>query len=317
MAAAKQTLVRALQSIEQAREVLSAKDGVFLLFAVVSLVPVFVIGTRAESIALDILAVGIGLVFLYVAIPWVTRRFGVGDQVSITTALRPAKLAQKLFYAWPYDSNFTGDAELEQLSKFARTAFGLEGGDTMPPDVVRAAVRSGAAIGLRLTTESGRNIGFFDAYHFRAETMTKWIDGRIKEAEITLADFEPIPISSWEQKRARTIDLAVGAIVVFGSTSDETLAHAFIDMAQDYLESRLLGYDKVTLYATIFSDWGAELARQHKFGPWKYRSARILPVAQNYDVVVRSLKPGRMALKDVYSRQGTKYLYAVEMGRPH
>lgn len=315
MAAARQTLVRALQSIEQARDVLSAKDGVFLLFAIVSLVPVFVIGTRAESIALYILAAGFFVVFLYVAIPWFTRRFGVGDQISITTALRPAKLPQKQFYAWPYDAKFTGDTELEQLSKFARTAFGLEGGDTMPAEVVRGAVRSGAVIGLRLTTETGRNIGFFDAYHFRADTLTKWIDGRIKEAELTLADFEPIPVSSGEQKRARTIDLAVGAIVVFGSTLDETLAHTFIDMAQDYLESRLLGYDKVTLYATIFSDWGAELARQHKFGPWKYRSARVLPVAQQYDVVARSLKPGRMALKDVYSRQGEKYLYVVEMGR--
>ena len=302
-----------LRSLERARDILSAKDGIFLLFAIVSLVPLFVVGTtRIESISLDILAAGFGAVFLYVAIPWAVRRLG-GGQISLTTALPASRLPRKLFYAWPYGVQYTGDAELAQLSKFANTAFGNTAGDTMAAEVVRQVVRSEAAIGLRLTTASGRNIGFFDAYHFRAEVLRKWIDGGIRESELTAADFEPIAPAP--KKGARKLELAIGGIVVFGSASDENLAHVFTDLAQDYLESTLAGYDQITLYATIFSDWGGDLANDHGFQPCKHRSARLLPVAQKYDVVAKSIRPARSALKEVYTRAGEHCVYVVQMGK--
>ena len=185
------------------------------------------------------------------------------------------------FGAFPY----AADSHLRALSAFAHRIFD---GDTMRADVVQHAVATNSAIGMRLTDQAERDIGFFDVFSLRKEALQMWLDGRLSEPELKQSDFEPIPADRYHDG---PLELIVGAIYIEPKVAraEPSLVFQLADLAQMLLWKRCRGWDEIRIYTSIFSGQGERLAALYGFSKSIYKEHRTGSGA-NHDVWVRTLR---------------------------
>ena len=186
-----------------------------------------------------------------------------------------------VYSAYPYSA----DSRLRRLSAFANKAFE---GDTMNADVVQYAVAEKCAVGMRLTDEAGRDIGFFDVFRLREDALQKWLRGSLSEPELKPSDFEPLarPCEDGE-----TLELIVGAIFIepIAAKAEPSLAFQLAEISQDRLWKACPGWDEIRLYSSIFSAPGERLASLYKFTKSIDREDRKGKGA-GHDVWVRTIR---------------------------
>jgi len=155
----------------------------------------------------------------------------------------------------------SSDIDHRELVRFAQEEFG----ETFPDGVDIRAVRSGCAIGLRLTDNDKKNIGFLDFYHFSASALDQWRNGRLDERTMSSADF--VPISSIPNPYQHELKLVVGALFIDTAKpmTDYHLAHVLLEAGREYLNSECNNFKAITLYATIFSEPGRRWAKKYHF----------------------------------------------------
>ncbi|MGC8469823.1 MAG: hypothetical protein ACP5NI_07960, partial [Acetobacteraceae bacterium] len=147
------------------------------------------------------------------------------------------------------------------LAGMARKKFG----ETFPDGVDLFAVRHGCALGLRLTLDDGRSVGFLDVYHLTDAAMGLWLNGELDERRMTVEDFAPIPPAA--ERAGRDISFVLGALLVDTSSLyvDHHLTRIFVDAGKDYFSEQCYGFTAVQVYATIFSEAGKRWARAEGF----------------------------------------------------
>lgn len=186
------------------------------------------------------------------------------------------------YHAYPYEA----DSNLRKLSAFAHEEFK---GNTMAADMVQFAVRTNAAIGLRLADENGNNVGFLDVYHFRDDVLEKWINGTIAEENIGEDDFEPIPDNP---KPGQKLHLVVGAILVKRKPFEPSPVTLLVAIAENYIRQVCAKFDHIVLYASIFDpNDGLRLARLSGFRDHRDKADRI-PHGTKHDVMIRDIRRG-------------------------
>jgi hypothetical protein len=203
--------------------------------------------TAAESAILPIGAVFIVAACLFV--PYIWARFGPDPPLQDVDTFH--------YWAIPYSPG----SDLRDLTAFAQTAFE---GDTMSAEVVKHAVTTGCAIGVRVTDDAGQNVGFFDVFRLRKSAMSEWLDGTLSEPELKDTDFEPLSNHEGDQK---TVELMVGAIYIEKETRRKVPGLAFLlpDAAQSYFWNACAGWDEIRLYSSIFSKEGKGIASLYGF----------------------------------------------------
>lgn len=201
--------------------------------------------------------------------------------------------------------------ELSKLTAVAEREFD----DTMRPEVVQSAFERRCAFGLRVKDSFGRNVGFFDFYHFRPEIMTRWIAGKIFERDITSDDL--VPIDSVRQTGGAEINLAVGAIILKtgNPVHDYHLAPLLANATKQLMKRRLQDYRKVTIYASIFSRAGqryAEIEDMRMHTPKDERGK----AGEKHDVMFTSFDPTSRSDRHVAVSRQNVYILEIENDVP-
>jgi hypothetical protein len=167
------------------------------------------------------------------------------------------KMETVVYPVVPYSS----DSHLNALSLLAGKLFG---GDTMRPEVVQHAVASKCAVGLRLTDQTQRTIGFVDVFRLQPDSLQAWLYGRLSETQLKDSDFRPLAEGN---QSGETLELILGAIYIEQKTlrREPRLAFQLAELAQDHLWKTCPGWEKIRIYSSIFSESGQELAALYGF----------------------------------------------------
>jgi hypothetical protein len=188
-----------------------------------------------------------------------------------------------VYAAYPYNPDYS---HLGKFSAFANKVFE---GDTMSAEVVRYAVNEKCAVGIGLTDDKGREIGFFDVFRLRKDALQKWLQGNLSEPELKPSDFEPLAQPSEDGK---TLELIVGAIYIDDiARADPSLAHQLVDIGLHHLWKACPEWDEIRLYSSIFSEPGERLASLYEFTKTIYKEDRKGAGAK-HDVWVRTIRRG-------------------------
>jgi hypothetical protein len=200
----------------------------------------------------------------------------------------------------------SSDTDMTELSKLALAMFG----QTFPDSVDTSAVRGGCALGLRLATMSGHNIGFLDAYHFRADVLEEWRFGNLNELTMTADHFAAIPSIANGQE----INLVVGALYIDapGLTGDRGLASALVTAGWQYLNAACSEFAKVNLYATIFKEAGRAWAEKKGFKMDIPRDKRG-KAGGEHDLYVLQFVPSKTPPQEVVEAFGSRYEYHIHL----
>lgn len=277
---------------------------------------------KTLALLFGMVGAGVGYVVFRGARPWVGRIFGAIALVllgwTVWCALRavlrvgaadlplmpPERTVR--FKAVAYAAS--SDRDQRELSRLALEKFG----ETFAEAVDLGAVRKGCALGLRLTSEDGRNLGFLDAYSLSADALREWLNGELAEADMTLDHFQPIARPS--ERAGRDIELVLGALLIDTSRAftDYRLAGLFIDAARDYFEEQCYGFKRIRLYATIFSQAGERWAKNAGFERFIAGAMRGSK-GGGHDVFVLTLAPSRHVTREVYRAFHRDFEYRLEV----
>lgn len=212
--------------------------------------------------ALYVLIAVLGLTFLYIVLD-----IAFGKELKMPSP--PSADREVRFTARPYRKSLVeleaGEVDLVgNLTGEAQKEFE---GDTMRWDVVRAAVMNGCALGLKIRDDRGRDVGFFDIYHLRPDPLLNWINGTLAESKLEPADYEPIETAA--SRGDKSIEFIVGAILmrhenpIYNFYFGPLLGAA----SKRYLAYELRRFQKVVLYASIFSKAGRRYSQIFAFQP--------------------------------------------------
>jgi hypothetical protein len=109
------------------------------------------------------------IIVLVIQIIWVTADIMFGRKVPAP----PPPDKEVKFTARPMEDH----PNVEGLTGLAVEEFE---GDTMRAEVVRGALESRSAIGLRIQNSAGQNIGFCDFYHLKKDAFQEWLEGSMR-----------------------------------------------------------------------------------------------------------------------------------------
>jgi hypothetical protein len=201
-------------------------------------------------------------------------------------------------------------ADLARIASLTPAAEEEFSGDTMRAEIVQAAVRSGCALGLRVSDESGLDVGFFDIYHLKEESMRNWIAGTVYERDMTERDFESI--SNVESGGEASVDFMVGAILMKHGNPvyNYYVAPLIMAAAQHYLLHALQHFTTVRLFASIHSKAGARFAEIFGFSPFLDHTRRG-PAGKEHDIFCRSFSTN--GLDATYFSQSEHKVYVLSL----
>ena len=187
--------------------------------------------------------------------------------------------------------------------------------DTLRKDVVHAALRNRAGLGLRVTHENGKRVEFLDFYHLRPDILDQWLKSTILEGNIRADDFESI--TEVEARNQRELSLIVGAIVLRSGNgwNDYHLAPLLVAATKQYLREQLKAFDKVTIYATLFSNAGRRYSEIEDFKLYVHASDRGF-AGGGHDVSYITFNPKDQARKFVSVARGATFILDVDFSLP-
>lgn len=213
----------------------------------------------------------IGLVIVSVAfliqILWIFGGVFFGKPIRMRPP--PDTNREEYFNASPYARDWRSptDMEMSRINSLSNVASEEFESDTFKNEVIFSAIKRGCAIGLKLSDKKGRDIGFLDLYHLSPDALKKWIKGSISEKDMKKSDF--VPIATALDKGERSLDLIVGAILLNHSNPlyNYYLGPLLVSAFHAYAASALKDFEKVNLYASIYSSSGQRYAELFDFEP--------------------------------------------------
>ena len=264
------------------------------------LLAILVVVFAHESVVLSLAGLALLALLLGAGLVLAVRRSKKTDKDQIVKAPSEVRKYRAVTYA------ASSDPDLKELNRFALAQFG----ETFPPDAIDTAVRNGGAFGLRLTDEQGQNLGFLDAFHFRADVLKEWREGRLDEKTVRAEHF--VPVGSIANPAAHELELAVGAIFIKNSFANHYLAHALIEAGKDYLGYACRDFPRIRLYATIFSDSGLSWASKEDF-QIDIAGRKRGPMGGGHPVYVGDFVPRGVTPRPCYSAYSRHSEYRVQL----
>lgn len=223
--------------------------------------------------------VAIIIVVLVLQIIWVIADIVFGRKVPAP----PPPDKEVKFTARPMEDH----PNVEGLTGLAVDEFA---GDTMRAEVVRGALESRSAIGLRIQNSTGQNVGFCDFYHLKRDAFQEWLEGKLYESKITLEHFEPI--AEAEARNDAEINFFVGALLLSSGNQlhDFHLSPLVVSATRGHLRHKLSRFKTVNIYASIFSKSGRRYAELQSMKPFMLGTERG-PAGGGHDVFLSSFHP--------------------------